>query len=196
VTIQGKRAEKIQSESGEVDLRKENVFVINAPGAPAADGFCSLEIVGEEKHRTRELYQNKHVKNTISKDLYLNEYQKSAMKQDVFILFTTHDATLIAEDLPARGGIVSKANFQDYFGPFAARAFCEIKIGINQATRTQLEAMSGVGPTTAGKILNERKRAGNFKDREDFKTRLNMGRTLSDAFVFPERNTEDRNKIE
>lgn len=91
---------------------------------------------------------------------------------------------MTAADLPPRGGIVCKANFKDYFGPFAARAFCEAKININKATRSQLQAAWDIGPEKANDILNERKNKGDFKDREDFKKRLKMDRTLSEAFKY------------
>ena len=181
--FEGNRAMKIEHESGMADLKKDRVFVINGTSASAADGFCILEIVGEEGKDIRELHQNKHIQDTFSPEKYNVEYNKSAGKTDVFIVFTTGDSTVTATNLPERGMIVSKTNFKDYFGPFAARAFHPIKVDINQATRSQFEAISGIGPAMAKRILEERDN-GDFKDRDDFKKRLKMNHTLSDAFVF------------
>ena len=121
--FEGKRTMIIETENGMVDLRKDSVFVINGTSASAADGFCALEIVGEEGKDTRELHQNKCIQATFSSQDYMKEYNKSARKEDVFIVFTTGDSTVTATNLPARAMIVSKTNFKDYFGPFAARAF-------------------------------------------------------------------------
>jgi len=175
------RINEIKHEFGKVDVRNADCFVLNGTSASAADGFCGLIINGE--NGVRELHQNKHIKNDVSKSLFKKEYEKAAMEKDVFILFTTHESEITAADLPARGGIVSKKNFQDYFGPFSARAFSEFKITINQASRSQLQATAGIGPARAEKILNERKK-GNFKNRSDFVNRTGITRQLSQAFIF------------
>ncbi len=172
-----------------MDLSKENVFVINGSGATAADGFCPLEIIGEEEG-ARELHQDKHQQNIFSLDDYMREYNKSAMKKDIFIVFTTGNTTITAKDLPARGGIVSRENFKDYFGPFAARAFFNIKIDINQATRSQLETIAGIGEKTANQIIEERLKR-KFDSCEDFEKRgFKWSRTSSRVF-FPEAPISD-----
>ena len=157
INILGKRNEKIEHEGGTVNLTKENVFVINGTSASAGDGFCPLDIVGEAAG-AREIHQNKHIKGNISINQYMEEYNKAAQKRDLFLLFTTSNTTVTGENLPPHGGIVSKAQMKYYFGPFAARAFCDIKVNINKASRAQLEAIAGIGHATADAIIESRKR--------------------------------------
>jgi competence protein ComEA len=52
---------------------------------------------------------------------------------------------------------------------FAAVAFAAVDA--NKATQAELEAVKGIGPAIAGKILDERKK-GSFKDWEDMVTRV------------------------
>ena len=49
------------------------------------------------------------------------------------------------------------------------------KININKATQTELELISGIGPSTALKIINYRKENGNFKKIEDIKNVPGIG---------------------
>ena len=46
----------------------------------------------------------------------------------------------------------------------------EEKLDINKATQEELETLSGIGPSTANKIIQYRKDNGNFKNIEDLKT--------------------------
>ena len=52
---------------------------------------------------------------------------------------------------------------------FAAVAFAAVDV--NKATQAELEAVKGIGPAIAGKILDERKKAA-FKDWEDMVVRV------------------------
>ena len=52
---------------------------------------------------------------------------------------------------------------------FAAAAFAAVDV--NKATQAELEAVKGIGPTIAGKILDERKKAA-FKDWPDMVERV------------------------
>jgi len=52
---------------------------------------------------------------------------------------------------------------------FAAAAFAAVDA--NKATQAELEAVKGIGPVIAGKILDERKK-GEFKDWQDMVTRV------------------------
>lgn len=49
------------------------------------------------------------------------------------------------------------------------------KVNINTATQTELETLSGVGPSTALKIINYRKENGEFKQIEDIKNVPGIG---------------------
>ena len=52
---------------------------------------------------------------------------------------------------------------------FAVAAFAAVDV--NKATQAELEAVKGIGPSIAGKILDERKK-GSFKDWTDFVDRV------------------------
>ena len=49
------------------------------------------------------------------------------------------------------------------------------KININTATKEQLETLTGIGPSTADKIIEYRKENGNFKNAEDIKNVNGIG---------------------
>ena len=49
------------------------------------------------------------------------------------------------------------------------------KVNINIATQTQLETLTGIGPTIAMKIIEYRKEHGNFKQIEDIKNVSGIG---------------------
>lgn len=51
----------------------------------------------------------------------------------------------------------------------------EGKININKASQTELETLSGVGPSTALKIINYRNENGNFKTIDDIKNVPGIG---------------------
>lgn len=49
------------------------------------------------------------------------------------------------------------------------------KVNINKASQTELETLSGVGPSTALKIINYREQNGDFKNIEDIKNVPGIG---------------------
>ena len=152
-------------ELGEVNVNNCDHFVLNVASARSADGFCGLKDVNGKI--LQERHQNKHIKSDVSAQLFEQERQKAARDTDFFILFTTHTPNISSGDLTLRTGLVSKENFDAYFGPFAARAFRNYKVDINFVKRSQLEAISGIGATIADRILKERNNK-KFADREDF----------------------------
>lgn len=166
-----------------MDIRDCKHFIINGSSAAAADGFCGIE--WEDGTKARELHQNKHIKSTVCAELFEREMEKAALEKDFFILYTTHSSDVTPADLKFRSGLVCKENFDNYFGPFSSRAFRVYKPSINSATRSQLTAIPGIGAATADKILTERKRGGNFKDREDAIKRIRLNRTYSNYLSYP-----------
>ena len=176
---------EVQHEGGVVNLRKCDRFILNDTSARGADGFCGLQL--ENGTIIKELHQNKHIQSPVNKSLFEAERNKSANDSDFFILFTTHSCSLQSEDFVKRTGVVSKENFQDYFGPFTARAFQDFQISINDASRSQLEAVPGIGPASANLILTERKKQS-FQNQDDFKKRTQLTPSLSQHFTFPDPN--------
>jgi hypothetical protein len=119
---------------GQTNLKDCDSFIINCGGAEASDSFCGVTL--EDKSWVRELHQNKHYREIeVSTKLYLEEYDKSSKDGDIFLLLTTGRADKVdISQLPRRCGLVSKENFEAYFGPYAARAFAanKVKIEINE----------------------------------------------------------------
>ena len=56
----------------------------------------------------------------------------------------------------------------------------EQKININKATQEELETLSGIGPSTANKIIQYRKENGNFKSIEEIKNVNGIGESKYD----------------
>jgi competence protein ComEA len=46
-------------------------------------------------------------------------------------------------------------------------------VDVNKATAAELDGIKGIGPAISGKILEERKRGGNFKDWDNLIERVN-----------------------
>ncbi|RJG04037.1 ComEA family DNA-binding protein [Noviherbaspirillum sedimenti] len=50
--------------------------------------------------------------------------------------------------------------------------FALVPVDVNKADQAALDGIKGIGPTTSKAILDERKRAGAFKDWTDFSARV------------------------
>lgn len=115
--------------------------MINNTSAPAGDGFCP--IMANSKS-VLEVHQNKHIKDTLTKAMFDVAVAKSVGGEDFFIAFTTHGTNISNADLGPRRAVVSKQEFQAYFGPYAGRAFYTKK-HINKATAQDLTEAHGIG---------------------------------------------------
>ncbi len=74
---------------------------------------------------------------------------------------------------PVLAALVDPRCWQDYFGPFAGRAFpCLDRPHLNTASRTVLEAVNGIGPAAAEAIVQERHARGPFTSYDNALTRL------------------------
>jgi len=155
-------------------------FIMNGTSAAAGDGFCPLKVSGQ---RVLEVHQNKHMLKTFSLSDWGDEIKKSANKSDFFIVFATHSSSIQEADLPERGAVVSQANYREYFGPYAGRAFYT-KRHINKASREELKLAPALGDTKADRIIAAREEHGNFKGREDMMARTGLKRTWSEIFIY------------
>ena len=54
-------------------------------------------------------------------------------------------------------------------------------ININTATQSELESLSGIGPSMASKIIDYRDKSGNFKNKEDIKNVPGIGSSKYEA---------------
>jgi len=57
----------------------------------------------------------------------------------------------------------------------------KIKININYATQSELESLSGIGPSMAAKIINYRDKNGEFTTVEDIKNVPGIGDSKYEA---------------
>ncbi|CAJ1331980.1 unnamed protein product, partial [Effrenium voratum] len=99
-------------------LTDKRVLVVNAAGAPAADAFLMLEEVGAEgnHHTISECLQCKKGESRL----------EACDKADILVLLMTTTKTV-----PQSGGqrliFVSEAQYQEYFGFYAGRAFYQTR---------------------------------------------------------------------
>ena len=81
-------------------------------------------------------------------------------------------------DLPDNSGIVTLANFKEYYGPFARRAFFitsqVLNLDPNEAAYSDLVQVPKIGEKKANKILKQRN-INNFADIEDCHARTGIG---------------------
>ncbi|RUS15929.1 hypothetical protein BC937DRAFT_91797 [Endogone sp. FLAS-F59071] len=129
---------EVKCECGTFDVRKCKNCIINLASPKFADAFLGLD---STRHSCNEVHQYKYYNSaTVSQRLYEEERNKAASSQDFFILFTTQKDCNI--NLPRYSGIVDGTCWNDYYGPFAGRAFIYSVDGppnINTATRSTLQ---------------------------------------------------------
>ncbi|CAI2187981.1 9216_t:CDS:2, partial [Funneliformis geosporum] len=139
------KTRKIICEDSVVNVREGKYCIINGGSAPHGDSFLSLD--QSRKNNPNEVHQAKKWKTSrINRKLYYDEREKSAGDRDFFILFTTGESDNF--DLPENSGIVDKSNWNNYFGPFAGRAYNYAIVGaldINTATTTELMTVYDLG---------------------------------------------------
>jgi len=135
------RTDSIEGEnSASGNVRSAEIFETNHGGnlgaeaqlshvsAKAGDFFLSLKTL-KEGQIVREVGQCKLIKEKLSMEEYNVERAKSAGKDDFFLLYTP---TEVSGDiaLPDRCGIVDHDCWDEYFGPFAGRAFLASRYSI------------------------------------------------------------------
>ncbi|CAJ1381910.1 unnamed protein product [Effrenium voratum] len=108
-----------------VTLTGKRVLVVNAAGAPAADAFLMLEEV-RAKGNNRTISECLQCKKGNSPFIVENERDKACDTADILVLLLTR-----TETVPQTGGqrliFVSEAQYQEYFGFYAGRAFYQTR---------------------------------------------------------------------
>ena len=98
------------------------------------------------------------------------------------MFFTTQEKPCNIK-LPVNSGIVDRENWENYFGPFAGRAFVYgVKCfpNINKTSFAVLQLVNGVGPATANKILTKRP----FLSIEDAEQKTNIKRRILEKYQY------------
>jgi len=170
---------------GSVTVSDTYTNVINGSSTSAGDIFMRIRLtMGDQEVECNEVIQCKLLKSkqNINAEMYENERAKAVNKNsDVFLLITSAHADEFA--LPARCGIVSSNEFDEYFGPFAGRAYQSFMEppNINTASYHELWRIEGVGDALAKEIVNERnkRRFSNYEDAVK-QLSLNKKRKTSD----------------
>ncbi|KAF9536709.1 hypothetical protein EC957_009924 [Mortierella hygrophila] len=170
----------VRCENKTVNVRKGKHCIINAPSAPYGDSFTGIDA----QPFCTEVHQCKLITDGARID-YQAERRKAASDNDFFMLFTSQNHLDV--ELPPLSGIVDGSNWEEYFGPFAGRAFVFATTGaldINLAQRRDLERMRGVGDGKAELIIQERSKR-KFDSYSDADKRLRgVGKTVLKNFKF------------
>eukprot|EP00657_Telonema_sp_P-1_P005322 TRINITY_DN225_c0_g1_i7.p1 TRINITY_DN225_c0_g1~~TRINITY_DN225_c0_g1_i7.p1 ORF type:complete len:725 (-),score=86.60 TRINITY_DN225_c0_g1_i7:127-2301(-) len=173
----------VPCEYGEVHISDCRNFILNGSSAPAGDAFVDRCVTNA--HSLREVHAYKHIQSTVDNDLYREEWLKAASKDDLFLLFTTHAATVELPD--DRCAIVDQTNFTKYFGLFVDRAYMSAhppsNPRINSCKRKHLESVPGIGVKRAKTILKERA-STTFTSAQHASSVLHISERILDRFDF------------
>ncbi|KAK1944393.1 hypothetical protein P3T76_004305 [Phytophthora citrophthora] len=156
-------------------LSDMNTIILNGPSATAGDLFMSIELTtGCRQVLCNEVLQCKllQTKKKLRESDYAKERDKAVnLNSDVFLLITSGGTNKFG--LSPRCGLVSIAEFQQYFDPFASRAYRRFLVppDINVVSYRELCRVEGLGAQLAARILAERER-GRFSSVEDAVNRL------------------------
>ncbi|CAG8448871.1 8972_t:CDS:2 [Acaulospora morrowiae] len=172
-----KQSVKILCQDGEIDVTKASHILINESG----DSFCSIKMVGTELLQT-ETHQCKLVKQIISQERFKDEHEKATSSGDTFVLYTLESSKKLELHQPMTA-IVSKDNWEEYFGSFARRCYnyAMEPPNLNEATYTQLTGINFIGEARARIIMEERNKC-EFSGIDDCERRTKIPRTYLEPF--------------
>jgi len=146
----------VQHEYGSVKLSSCDAMILCAAGNPGGDAVCALET--KDGTVVHEVQQDKAVGFPVDQNAFDVEFKKSVSPNRDFFVFLCTNACSVGK-IPSRTAIVDQHCWQDYFGPFAARAFFAVSMAppnANTAPRRHLEAVVGVGKAYASRIIAAR----------------------------------------
>ena len=132
----------IETNIGTVDLREHKYILINQKSASAGDTFLSLQTRSgslTESHQFKLYGEN----TSFTQNDFKTEWNKAAGDNDYFFLFTTK-SDLDWIELPHHCGIVSGDNWDNYFGPFAGRAYRYKSLGGGSESKSSMSQMTSM----------------------------------------------------
>lgn len=159
-----------------------DLLFLNGVSSPSGDAFCALPLAsGGVLH---EVHQYKlYAGGVLTREVMAAERAKAANDADFFMMFTTF-GDVDQGDIPPKTGVVVQRNYEEYYGPFAGRAFWLANVPrpkINEASRSFLLMVKGISDVRANRILDERQRQP-FSSLEECHTRTNIPKALLKAF--------------
>jgi hypothetical protein len=145
--------------------------------SPSGDSFLCL--LSEKYGWIHEVHQDKNVIHDITYEQFCEEREKSASDQDFYIMFSTGRVDPKVLEIP-RSAYVDASCWDQYYGPFAARAFFvkqRLPPLINEDDAGILRLIPGVGKAFADAIIEERS-LDRFQDPSDAEVRLKKRKGL------------------
>ncbi|KAE8971312.1 hypothetical protein PR003_g27971 [Phytophthora rubi] len=159
---------------GVVDVSEMGSIVVSGASTSAGGIFTRIqlttgkkEIVCNEVIRCNSMQNNQKMDKTRYEEERANAVN---VNTDVLLLITSSDDVAEPFDLPERCGLVSKGEFDRYFGPFASRGHRSLQEPPNINTH-ELRLVERVGDATADKVIDERRKR-RFPSHEDAVSRL------------------------
>jgi hypothetical protein len=153
-----------------------------ASGSPSGDScLCIRDVHYGYFH---EVHQYKHIKKDMTWDQFDLEEYKACGVADLFVLFCTSDVPfdlLLAWNC----AVVDKSCWNEYYGPFAARAFFIANIqppDINRCSTTELQLVYGVGNVYSSAIASKRP----FSSYEDAHEKTDVPMQVLKRFRLPQ----------
>jgi hypothetical protein len=98
-------------------------LVRNAKGAPAADGALLVEVGPSPTTWRSEALQTKQLSAEVTAKSISEERLKACDKDDFFLVLCSGDKNVAPADLPINTGIVTRRDWEAFFGPYLGRAF-------------------------------------------------------------------------
>lgn len=155
---------EILSEENNVQVEEPTIITtikVHIAGSVVTEGIVELE----EGARIADAIQSAGGTTADANMQKINLAYKLQDGQKIYIPNLNEDETEILEN----GGIVENAESTTSITNNNG------KININTATQTELELITGIGPSTATKIIEYREENGNFKTIEDIKNVPGIG---------------------
>ncbi|CAG8570504.1 4279_t:CDS:2 [Diversispora eburnea] len=128
----------VEFQNSTTNVQQFKHCIINTPSSPYSDAFLSLD--QQDAKFSNEIHKYKLMKKLITQEEYIQECEKFSSRNDFFILFTTAENCNI--NLPKQSGIVDGKVFNEYFGPFAGRAYRFAMFKSNSISETNINIAS------------------------------------------------------